>query len=81
MSTNKSTSFLSHFFSGVDKSQGDQGIASHIASPTTQEDLSLSSSKDKINTGSSQSLHQRGVDWGHRERLLRLAFVFDTNNY
>ncbi|EYB81784.1 hypothetical protein Y032_0374g212 [Ancylostoma ceylanicum] len=76
MSTTKNTSFLGQFFSGV-KTQAAQDASTH----PSREDLPLQSSMDKIDTGSSQTLHQHGLDWGHREHLLRLAFVFDTNNY
>ncbi|RCN30552.1 hypothetical protein ANCCAN_23669 [Ancylostoma caninum] len=46
MSTNKNTSFLGQFFSGV-KTQAAQDASAHAS----REDLPLQSSMDKINTG------------------------------
>ncbi|KHJ91610.1 hypothetical protein OESDEN_08522 [Oesophagostomum dentatum] len=80
MSTTNSTSFLAQFFSGVRKNQTPQGSTTHAA----HEDMSLSPTTDKLSTGSNQSMtdhHGLGCEWGRREHLLRLAFVFDTNNY
>ncbi|KAK6032100.1 hypothetical protein OSTOST_01724 [Ostertagia ostertagi] len=57
--------------------------ASQVVTPpsTEKQQQSLSSSSDnRNNTCSSQALSQ-SLDWGRREPYLRLAHVFDTNNY
>ncbi|KAK6059156.1 hypothetical protein COOONC_03223 [Cooperia oncophora] len=51
-------------------------------SATEKQQQSLSPSSDSLqNTCSSQAFFQSGLDWGRREPYLRLAHVFDTNNY
>ncbi|CAJ0590097.1 unnamed protein product [Cylicocyclus nassatus] len=79
MSTTKN-SFFSHFFPLAKQDQRSQ----EVAPITHNQDLtssSLSSTMDKLNTGTSQTVNERGPNWGNRDHLLRLAFVFDTNNY
>ncbi|KAJ1347156.1 hypothetical protein KIN20_002149 [Parelaphostrongylus tenuis] len=75
--TAKNSSFVSNLVNN-DRSPANQlGFATKSA---YEESLSTAS-KDAPKKGSAQDLYECPCDWGHKDYLFKLAYIFHTNNY
>ncbi|KAJ1371541.1 hypothetical protein KIN20_033509 [Parelaphostrongylus tenuis] len=74
--TAKNSSFFYNLVNN-DRSQANQCFATTSA----YKESNSSASKDAPKTGGAQDLYESPQEWGQKDYLFKLAYIFHTNNY